>query len=107
MYRTIIILIEDIHNGNNKCYKFQLKCPNKNGDRPKLIRRHLKEKREFSLVMVTGNAFQILIDLNNKLLAILLVRQKGFNRDEPVERVEIEEGFRILKWSSKFIEIKV
>ena len=54
--------------------------------------------------MVTGNVFQIFIDLNNKLLAILLVWQKGLSREGPVERVEIEEDFRILKWSSKFIE---
>ena len=52
--------------------------------------------------MVTGNVFQILIDLKKKLLEILLVRQKGFNREGPVERVEIAEGFRIVKWSSKF-----
>ena len=51
--------------------------------------------------MMTDNAFQILIDLK-KLLTILFVRQKCFNR---VERVEIEEDFRIVKWSSKFIEI--
>ena len=55
--------------------------------------------------MVTGNAFQILIDLKKKFLAILFVRQKGFNREGPLERVEIEEDFRIVKWSSKFIEI--
>ena len=51
----------------------------------------MKAKREVALVMVTGNAFQILIDLKKKLLAILFVRQKGFNREGPVERVEIEE----------------
>ena len=47
--------------------------------------------------MVT--AFQILIDLKKKLLAILFVRQKGFNREGPVERVETEEDFRIVKLS--------
>ena len=47
------------------------------------------------------------MDLKKKLLTILLVRQKGFNRKGPVERVEIEEGFRIVKWSSKFTEIKL
>ena len=57
--------------------------------------------------MVTGNATQILIDLKKKLLEILFVRQKGFNREGPVERVEIEEDFRIVKWSSKIIEIKL
>ena len=57
--------------------------------------------------MVTGNVFQILIDLKKKLLVILFVRQKGFNREGPVERVKIEENFRIVKWSSKFIEIKL
>ena len=57
--------------------------------------------------MVTGNEFQILIDLKKKLLAILCVRQKGFNREESVERVETEEDFRIVKWLSKFIEIKL
>ena len=57
--------------------------------------------------MVTGNVFQTLMNLKKKLLAILLVRQKGFNREGPVERVEIEEGFRIVKWSSKFIETKL
>ena len=57
--------------------------------------------------MVTGNVFQILIDLKKKLLAILLVRQKGSNREGTVERDEIEEVFRIVKWSSKFIEIKL
>ena len=41
----------------------------------------LKAKREVALVMVTGNAFQTLIDLKKKLLAILFVRQKGFNRE--------------------------
>ena len=67
----------------------------------------MKAKREVALVMVTGNAFQILIDLKKKLLAILFVRQKGFNREGPVERVEVEENFCIVKWSSKFIEIKL
>ena len=57
--------------------------------------------------MVNGNAFQIFIDLKKKLLAILFVWQKGFNSEGPVERVEIEEDFRIVKWSSKFIEIKL
>ena len=57
--------------------------------------------------MVTDNVFQIMIDLKKKLLAVLLVRQKGFNREEPVERVDIEEGFRIVKWSSQFIQIKL
>ena len=57
--------------------------------------------------MVTGNVFQILIDVKNMLLAITLVREKCFNREGPVERVEIGEGFRIVKWSSKFIEIKL
>ena len=57
--------------------------------------------------MLTGNAFQILKDLKKKLLAILFVQQEGFEREEPVEWVEIEEVFRIVKWSSKFIEIKL
>ena len=57
--------------------------------------------------MVTGNEFQIWIDLKKKLLAILFVRQKGFNREGPVERVETEENFGIVKWLSKFIEIKL
>ena len=47
--------------------------------------------------MVTGNAFQILIDLKKKLLAIIFIRQKGFNREGSVERVEIEEDFCIVK----------
>ena len=67
----------------------------------------MKAKRDVALVMITGNTFQIWIDLEKKLLAILLVRQKGFNREGPVERVEIEEGFRKVKWSSNFIEIKL
>ena len=54
MYITIINLFHDIHNGNNKGYKFELKWPNKNGDRSKLDRRRLKAKREVALVMVTG-----------------------------------------------------
>ena len=53
--------------------------------------------------MVTGNAFQKLIDLKKKLLTILFVRQKGFNREGPVKRVNNEEDFRTVKWSSKFI----
>ena len=58
--------------------------------------------------MVTGNVFQILLDLQKKLLEILLVRQRGFNREGPVQRVEIVEGFRIVvKRSSKFITIKL
>ena len=57
--------------------------------------------------MVTGNVFQTLIDLKKKLLTILLVRRKGFNREGPLDRVEIEENFRIVKWSSKFVEIKL
>ena len=32
---------------------------------------------------------------------------KVFNRESPVDRVEIEEGFRIVKWSSKCIEFKL
>ena len=47
--------------------------------------------------MVTGKVFQTSMDLSKKLLAILLVRQKDFNGEEPVERVEIEEDFFILK----------
>ena len=47
--------------------------------------------------MVTGNVFQTLMDLKKKLLAILLVRQKGFNRQGTEERVEIEEDVRIIK----------
>ena len=47
------------------------------------------------------------MDLKKKLLAILFVRQKGFIREGPVERVEIEEDLRIVKWSSKLIEIKL
>ena len=42
-----------------------------------------------ALVMVTGNVFQTLIDLKKKLLAILLVPQKGFNSVGPVERVQL------------------
>ena len=59
------------------------------------------------MAMVTGNAFQTLMDLKKKLLTILLVRQKRFNGKGPVERVEIEEGFRIVKWSSQFTDIKL
>ena len=55
--------------------------------------------------MVAGNAFKTLIDLKKMLLAMLIVRQKGFNRERPAQRVEIEEGFRIVNWSSKFIGI--
>ena len=50
--------------------------------------------------METDNVFQILIDLKKKLLAILFVRQKDLNREEPVARVEIEEVFRIVKFST-------
>ena len=66
----------------------------------------MNAKREVAWVMVTGNAFQICIDLK-KLLAILFVRQKVFNGEGPVDRIGIEEGFRIVKWSSMFIEIKL
>ena len=93
IYITNIILVEDIHNGSNKFYTFELNWPNKNDDRSKLDRRRLKAKREVALAMVTGNVFQTLIDLKQKLLAILLLRQKGFNRKGPVERDEIVEGF--------------
>ena len=44
--------------------------------------------------MVTGNVFRTLMDLKKKLLAILFVRQKGFNGQGPDERVEIEEQVR-------------
>ena len=47
--------------------------------------------------MVNFDVFQTLIDLKKKLLAILFVRQKGFNRERRVERVEIYEGVRIVK----------
>ena len=47
--------------------------------------------------MVTGNVFQTLMNLKKKLLAILVVRQRGFNRQGPDERVEIEEDVRIVK----------
>ena len=47
--------------------------------------------------MVTGNVFQTLMDLKKNLLTILLVRQKGFNRQGADERVEIEEDVRIVK----------
>ena len=47
--------------------------------------------------MVTGNVFQTLIDLKQELLAILLLRRKGFNRQGPDERVEIEKDVRIIK----------
>ena len=47
--------------------------------------------------MVTGNVFQTLTDLKKKLLAILLVRQKGFNRQGRDVRVEIEEDVRTVK----------
>ena len=40
-----------------------IKMTNKNGDRSKLDRRRLKAKRKVALLMVTGNVFQILIDL--------------------------------------------
>ena len=40
-----------------------IKKTNKNGDRLKLDKRRLKAKREVALVKVTGNAFQIFIDL--------------------------------------------
>ena len=63
------------------------------------------KQRDVALVLVTGNAFQILIDLKKKLLTFLFLLQKGFNRERPVERVEIEEDFRIVKWLSKFIQI--
>ena len=82
----------------------------KNCDRWKLDRRRLKAKREVALVMVTGNVFQevalvmvtgnvfqevalvmvtgnvfqTLIDLKKKLLAILLLRKKGFHGEGPV-----------------------
>ena len=59
------------------------------------------------MVIITGYVFQTLTDLKKKLMAILLVWQKGFNREGAVERVEIEEEVRIVKWSSKFIEIKL
>ena len=47
--------------------------------------------------MVTGDVLQISIDLKKKLFAILFVRQKGINRQGPVERVEIEEDVRTVK----------
>ena len=59
------------------------------------------------MVIVTDNVFKTLIDLKKKLLAILLVRQNGSIREGPDERVEIEEEVRIVRWSSKFIEIKL
>ena len=55
------------------------------------------------LVTVTGSVFQTSIDLKKKSL----VRQKGFYREGPDVRVEFEEDVRIVKWSSKFIEIKL
>ena len=67
----------------------------------KLDRRRLKAKKEVALVTVTGNVFQTLMNLKKKLLAILLVRQKGFNRDEPNERVQIEEDVRIVKYDRR------
>ena len=66
--------------------------------------------------MVTGNVFKPLIDLKKKLLAIPLVRQDALiERDQCSTGpallkpflVAIEECFRIVKWSSKFIEIKL
>ena len=47
--------------------------------------------------MVTGSVFQTMMDLKKKLLENLLVRQKGFTRQEPGERVEILEDVRIVK----------
>ena len=52
--------------------------------------------QEVVLVMITGNVFQAVIDLNKNLIAILLARQTGFNREGPVERVEVKEDFRIV-----------
>ena len=49
------------------------------------LREGVEKQREVALVMVTRNVFQTLIDLKKKLLAILFVRQKGFNREGPVE----------------------
>ena len=52
------------------------------------------------MVMVTGNVYyviQTLMDLKKTLSAILLVRQKGFNGEGTVERVEIEEDVRVVK----------
>ena len=57
----------------------------KNGDRSKLDGRRLNTKRGVALFTVTGNVFQTLMDLKKKLLTILLVRQKGFNRQRPGE----------------------
>ena len=70
----------------------------------KFDRRRLKAKREAALVLVTGNILQTSIDLRKKLLVILLVQQKGFNRIGPNELVDIEESVCIV---SKFIEIKL
>ena len=57
--------------------------------------------------MVTGNVFLTSIDLNKKLFAILFVRRKGFNRQRPDERVELEEDGRTVKRTSKFREINL
>ena len=94
--QIIIILIDDIQNVSKKCHKFYQKLLNKNGDRLKFDRRRLRAKKAVALVLLTGNVFQTVTDLK-KLLAILLVRQKGFNREGPDERVEIGEGIHIVK----------
>ena len=41
--------------------------------------------------MVTGNVFQILIDLKNSYWQFYWYDKKGFTREEPVERVDIAE----------------
>ena len=66
IYITNIILVEDIHNDSNKCYKFHLKLQIKNGDRSKLDRMRLTAKREVAFVMETGKVFQILITIDDR-----------------------------------------
>ena len=56
--------------------------------------------------MVTDNVPNI--DRSKKeVIGNSICTTKGFNREGPVERVEIGEDFCIVKWSSKFIEIKL
>ena len=57
--------------------------------------------------MVTGNGFQTLIDLKRSYLQFYKYDKKALMERDPLnEFEEIEEGFRTVKWSSKFIEIK-
>ena len=82
-------------------------CQNKNCDSSKLDKRRLKTKVRGTMVMVTSYVLQASIDFKKKLFAVLFVRQKGFNREGPEERVEIEEDVHIVEWLSKFIKVKL